>query len=107
MSDMTDIKPTLLDRLDNIPLGFALGIIVPVVTFMVYYKTLYSSFEFSDFLAQVRSRHTAAAFLKVSVFGNLPMFLIFNMLKRFLLCYGIFFATVLYMLVIFYLKFLA
>lgn len=107
MSDVNGSKPTLFDKLDKIPVGFVIGIIVPILTFVVYYKTLYSSFEFSDFLAHIRSRHTAAAFIKVSVFGNLPLFLIFNMMKRFLLCYGIFFASILYILAIFYLKFLA
>jgi hypothetical protein len=107
MSDSKIIKPSLLDKLDKIPVGFVTGIIVPVITFIAYYKTLYSSFEFNDFLTHIRTRHTAAAFIKVSVFGNLPLFLIFNMLKRFLVCYGIFIASILYILLIFYLKFLS
>jgi hypothetical protein len=100
-------KRKFLDKIDVSAIGFLLGIVVPVLAFLVYYQTTYSEMPFKLFLSLIKSPNTASTFIKISVFANLPLFLIFNMLQRFMICRGIFFASMIYILLMFYIKFVS
>lgn len=98
---------SFLDKIDVSAIGFMLGIITPVIAFLIYYQTTYSEMPFRLFLSLIKSPNTASTFIKISVFANLPLFLIFNMLQRFMICRGIFFASMIYILLMFYIKFVS
>jgi hypothetical protein len=103
----THNKPGLLDRLDVSAIGFAVGIVVPLITFVVLYFLLYDYIPFTQYLTLSMGSETIQIILRAMVVANLPVFLLFNILKRFLFCRGIFYASMIYVMILFYLKFLA
>jgi hypothetical protein len=88
-------KIPLLDRMDVPITGFIIGLLVPLVVYFVIYFTKYSHQDFSYFVEISQRKMTAPTLLRVMVFPNLPIFLVFNILKKFLICRGIFIASIL------------
>lgn len=103
---MEPTKKTLLDKLDVSAIGFAVGIVVPLLTFAAMYFLKFSHISWSDYLSVFTSSETSQVLLKAGVIANLPIFLVFNIFKRFLFCRGIFYASLIYIMLLFYLKFL-
>jgi hypothetical protein len=105
--DQTLIKPGWLDRLDVSAIGFAVGILVPLLTFLALYFIHFDYIPFGQYVSLSMASETIQIILRAMVVANLPIFLLFNILKRFLFCRGIFYASMIYILVLFYLNFLA
>lgn len=95
------------EKLDVSAYGFFTGLLIPVVVFFVLYFALYSYIPFSEYITLGISSETLQIILKAGVVANLPVFLLFNILKRFLFCRGMFYSSLIYIMIIFYLRFLA
>lgn len=83
------------EKIDIPIVGFLLGLIVPMITYFIIYFIQYNHLEFSYFFETSKMKYTAPVLLRVMVFPNLPLFLIFNIFKKFLICRGIFIASIL------------
>lgn len=86
--------------------GFMFGLIVPWIVFIGLYLMKYQHITFNQYYHQSFSYSSLPVIIKFCVFGNLPFFLLFNFLKRFEFCMGIFLATLLYILVMFVVRYL-
>lgn len=89
-------KISFWHRIDLPIVGFLIGIIVPLITYFIIYFTQYSHHNFSYFFEISTMKFTAPSLLRIMVFPNLPIFLIFNIFKKFLICRGLFIASILF-----------
>lgn len=89
-------KLTFWDKVDIPVVGFVIGVIVPFVTYLIIYNIQFNHLPFKDFYEISLMKNTAPTLLRTMVFPNLPIFLIFNIFKKFLICRGIFIATILF-----------
>ncbi len=85
--------------------GFMFGLIVPWIVFIGLYLIRYPDMSFHEYFHRSMSYNSLPIIIKFCVFGNLPFFLLFNVLKRFDFCMGIFGATILYILVMLAVRF--
>lgn len=84
--------------------GIVVGLVIPVVMLFVLYNLNTSDSTFAQFAT---STVVLSTMLRACIFANLILIFIFNVLKMFLFCRGIFFSSILYVLLMFYLKFFA
>ncbi|HZH68124.1 MAG TPA: hypothetical protein VFD65_02905 [Chitinophagales bacterium] len=94
------------DRNDIPIVGFAIGLIIPIITYFVLYFVQYSHWDFMDFVYQSKMKNTAPILLRTMVFTNLPVFLVFNIFKKFMICKGIFSASILFIAPMLIIKYL-
>ncbi len=94
------------DKADIPWVGFLIGIVLPVLTYFILYFVQYSHWEFSDYLHQSTMKNTAPIILRTVVFPNLPVFLAFNFFRKFMICQGIFSASVLFITPMLIIKYL-
>ncbi len=99
-------KVNFLTKIDQRPIGFLVGIIVPFISYFVIYFTEYSHLPFSEFYHISIMKFTAPAILQVMIFPNLVFFLIGNIAKKFSFCWGVFSATILFIVPMLLIKFL-
>jgi hypothetical protein len=78
--------------------GLMLGLIIPILVLFIWYYTQQSSMSFEAFSNRVLSKTLLPSTIRFCVFANLPFFLLFNFIKRFEVCIGIFISTILYVL---------
>jgi hypothetical protein len=76
-----------------------LGLIMPWVVFFGLYIFKYDFMSFHDYFHQSMTYSSLPVIIKFCVFGNLPFFLLFNFMKRFEFCTGIFVSTILYLII--------
>lgn len=76
--------------------GFMLGIIIPALVFQILYYIQYSSMPFESFLQRSLSKTFLPSTIRFCVFANMPLFLLFNILKKFEVCIGIFISTIIF-----------
>jgi hypothetical protein len=85
--------------------GFMLGLIVPWIVFIGLYLMKYEHLPFNEYFHRSMSYSSLPVIIKFCVFGNLPFFLLFNFMKRFEFCMGIFAATILYIIPMFLVRY--
>ena len=79
-------KQNLLEKADQTLFGFILGLILPMLMFFAYREIKFDYLTWNEYIVSARDLAVLPSFIKVCVFINLPMFFLFNLLKRFLLC---------------------
>jgi amino acid permease len=99
-------KVSFLTKIDHRPIGFIVGIIVPFITYFVVYFTQYGHLPFSEFFHVSKMENTAPLILRFMVFPNLLFFLFGNITKKFSFCWGLFYASILFILPMLLIKFL-
>ena len=100
MSELFETKkPDILDKMDKTWVGILVGLLVPLLSYFVIYLVMYSHLEFSYFFEISRMKNTAPGIIRTMVFANLPIFLLGNIIKRFLFCKGIFISSILYIMI--------
>ena len=93
-------------RVNQAIVGLLLGLITPVLGFVVVYLVLSHGMGFSSFAGKVFSRSSEASkIISLSVLANLIPFLYFNRRRLDQTVKGIVIATVLYMVFFLYVKF--
>jgi hypothetical protein len=92
-----------MNKLLNQPLfnGLMLGLILPITVFLIWHEIKYESMSFEAFIRLSLSKVQLPATIRMCVFVNLPFFLLFNIMKRFEVCMGIFISSMLYIIVMF------
>ncbi len=90
-----------LDKIDNTLFGFILGLIIPMLMLVLLYEFKFKleyKYDWDTFINSVKQLSTLPSFIRNCVFLNLPFFFLFNLLKKFNLCKGIFIASLLYII---------
>jgi hypothetical protein len=93
-------------NLKNI-IGFLGGIIVPIITFFIYYKVVYGFLSVAEFYTLMTSTKLLSPMLSLCVIPNLLLFFIFFWTHRDYEAKGTISATLIYAFIIMYLKFIA
>ena len=96
---------TGLRKYDRLWLGLVLGIITPVLVMFVYYKINFFYIRVDTFLYEAFMKSIFLPLLSLCVIGNLLVFFIFLQTDRYYSSRGVVFATLLYAILIFILKF--
>ncbi|MEN9447941.1 MAG: hypothetical protein RJA25_1231 [Bacteroidota bacterium] len=97
---------SFLDKADQTLFGFILGMVLPMFMFFLYKEFKFSSYTWEQYVNGAKDLSVLPSFIKVSVFINLPVFFLFNLWKKFSLCKGIFIASVIYIALMFGVKYL-
>ena len=89
-----------LDKIDTILIGFILGLLFPMLMFVLLYLFKFKNlgYDWNEFIHSVKQVSISPSFIRNSVFLNLPFFFLFNLLQKFNLCKGIFVASLLYII---------
>lgn len=90
---MTLRKRTRFDRILN---GWLIGIISPLVIFLIAYEVKYSEMEFAVYLRNVWQMKIFLKILSLCVFPNLGFFFLFYRLKYDMAARGVIMATFMY-----------
>ena len=93
-------------RYDLVKLGFALGILAPVLSFFIVYKIKFDSYTLKEFYEFLVSMHALSKLLSLMVIPNLLVFFIFIWTNHLYAARGVLAATVFDAIVIMALKFL-
>lgn len=88
----------------QIILGFILGLLAPMLIFILIYGARFGNTPFNEFIDMVVTNGALAPMLALSVLANLVLFFVFTTIDLLLPARGIILATVLYGLVIIYIK---
>ena len=94
-----------LNKIDQTLIGFILGLILPMLMFIIYRQLKFDYLSWDAYISSARNMAVLPSFIKVCVFINLPFFFLFNLIKKFNLCKGIFIASILYIAAMLIIKF--
>jgi hypothetical protein len=90
---------------DNLKLGIALALLLPVVVFIGIYFLRFSFYSFPDFIKQVRDQDNLITFFGTwCTVANIALFTIYINTDRFQTSKGIFIVTLVYGVLIMLLK---
>ena len=92
--------------MDNTMVGFIAGLILPIGMFVIYHQLKFNYLPWDEYVNSARDLAVLPSFIKVCVFINLPFFFLFNLMKKFNLCKGIFIASILYIIAMLVIKFI-
>jgi hypothetical protein len=81
-------------RYDLVKLGFALGIIVPLISFFIVYKIKFSSYTLREFYDFLITMNALPKILSLMVIPNLLVFFIFIWTEHLYAARGVLAATV-------------
>jgi hypothetical protein len=98
-------KQNILDKIDTTMIGFILGLILPMFMFAIYYKAKFDYMTWNAYVEGAKQLSVLPSFIRICVFINLPFFFLFNLVQKFNLCKGIFFASLLYIIAMIVVKF--
>jgi len=87
-------------RFDQILTGFCIGIILPLIIFLITYKVKYSEVEFIVYLHRIWQMKILLKILSLCVFPNLGAFLLFLRMKYERAARGVVMATFIYAFVV-------
>lgn len=94
------MKPRKRNKADNLGLGFLIGILFPLVIFVIVYYTNDSGGSFSDYLSGLWHLQALVKLGSLCVFANVAVFWLFIKMKYEKTARGILGATILYALVV-------
>jgi hypothetical protein len=81
---------------DRFVLGFLLGILVPVIFFLIVYQMKYANMEFMTYLRNIWQMKIFLKILALCVVPNLGFFLLFFRKKQDMAARGVIAATIIY-----------
>lgn len=97
----------MTSKINNIWLGLVLGLIVPWIVMLIYYRINYYYLSANDFLYKtVFMERVFVPLLSLCVLGNLLAFFLFIWTDKLLSARGVLFATILYAIAVFAIKLL-
>lgn len=95
----------LLSKIDTTLIGFILGMILPMVMYVLYYFVKYNNATWEQYVSVTKNIMMLPSMIKVCVFINLPVFMLFNILKKFNICKGLGVASFFYIIAMLVIKF--
>jgi hypothetical protein len=87
-------------RFDRIFTGLSIGLILPLLIFLITYKVMYSDVEFMVYLNRIWQMKILLKILSLCVFPNLGAFLLFLQFKFEKAARGVVMATFIYAFVV-------
>jgi hypothetical protein len=93
-----------LKKFDTFKVGFLLGIIAPVIIFLLYYKMNYDFIKFNSFVKDAFLKSIFAPLLSLCVIINLGIFYLFYWKFFNYAARGVIGATIVYAIIIFIVK---
>ncbi len=102
------INKSFFEKLDTSIVGFILGLIIPMFMLVLLYLFKFKSYNYdwNSYIENVKQLSVLPSFIRNCVFLNLPFFFLFNLLKKFNICKGIFIASILYIAAMFVVKYI-
>ena len=92
-------------RFDNVYLGAFMGLVFPVIGFLLYYLYFfYGHLSLQEYWNQLFSRHTISAMISLALIANFPVFLFYFRGKKYKAARGVLGVTIFYgaFVIIFY-----
>ena len=83
-------------RIDRLMVGFLIGLLVPVIFFLIVYQIKYADIEFVDYIRRTWEMKIFLKILSVCVFPDLGFFLLFYRRKYDMAARGVILATFIY-----------
>ena len=96
---------TQLKKYDKIWLGLVIGLITPLLVMFVYYRINFYYIRVDTFLYEAFMKSIFLPLLSLCVIGNLAVFFLFLQTDRYHSSRGVVFATLLYAISVFIMKF--
>ena len=90
------MSPRKRNRYDQLLTGWLIGIIAPLIIFLIVYKVNYSATDFTAFLRNVWQMKIFLKILSLCVFPNLGFFFLFYRMKYDMAARGVIMATFMY-----------
>ena len=88
------------NRFDRIFTGWLIGIILPLIIFLITYEVKYSEMEFSVYLRNIWNMKIFLKILSLCVFPNLAFFLLFYRQKYDMAARGVIMATFMFAFIV-------
>ena len=103
-----EIKPNKVKRFNKPIVGLALGIVTPLICFLIYflYLSLTKNVDFSGFINTLKSNEVLIPVLSLCVLPNLALYFIFKKFDYWYAIRGVVTSVLLYTLAVFVLKFM-
>jgi len=95
-----------LSRYNNMRLGLAIGLVVPLITVLIFYKVKFSHQDIGEFLSTMASKELLSSILSLCVIPNLLAFFISIWTNMLSLARGVLMATFVFALVVVAVKYL-
>ena len=95
-----------LSRYNNMRLGLAIGLVVPLITVFIFYKVKFSHQDIGEFLSTMASKELLSSILSLCVIPNLLAFFISIWTNMLSLARGVLMATFVFALVVVAVKYL-
>ena len=90
------MSPRKRNRYDQILTGWIIGIIFPIVVFLIVYQLKYSEMEFTVYIRNIWQMKIFLKILSLCVFPNLGFFFLFYRMKYDMAARGVIMATFMY-----------
>jgi len=83
-------------RIDRLVVGFIIGLLVPIIFFMIVYQIKYANIDFVTYIRKTWEMKIFLKILSVCVFPDLGFFLLFYRRKYDMAARGVILATFIY-----------
>ena len=90
------MSPRKRNRYDQILTGWIIGIIFPIVVFLIVYQLKYREMEFTVYIRNIWQMKIFLKILSLCVFPNLGFFFLFYRMKYDMAARGVIMATFMY-----------
>ncbi len=94
-----------LSRYNDVRLGLAIGLIVPVITILIFYQVRFNQLDVGEFLSIMISKEILSSILSLCVIPNLLVFFIFIWTNMLYLARGVLMATFVFAVVVVVVKY--
>jgi hypothetical protein len=94
------MSPRKRNRYDQILTGWLIGMIFPVIVFLIVYQLKYSEMEFVVYVRNIWQMKIFMKILSLCVFPNLGFFFLFYRMKYDMAARGVIMATFMYAFVV-------
>ena len=95
-----------LSRYNDVRLGLIIGLVVPLVTVLIFYQVKFNHQDIGEFLNTMASKEQLSSILSLCVIPNLLFFFIFIWTNMLSLARGVLMATFVFALVVVAVKYL-
>ncbi len=103
-----DAKPNMIKKYNKPFIGLALGMILPIISFLIYYFYMLMKTKdlgFVDFLETLKRTDSFTAVFSICVLPNLLLFFLFKKLDYWYAIKGVIISVMIYTLLVVVLKF--
>lgn len=91
--------------LNNLWLGITSGMLLPIISLVIFYLSTYKNLGFIEYIKQLVSMNVVTQLVSLCVVPNLLLFFIFIWTNKLYSARGVLFATIIYTIIVFIIKF--